>query len=57
MENSDKIKIKQNNLKFEIEQYALKMIEKGNEALQWIRNHQKENIQVYTQILEDLKQI
>ena len=57
MENSDKIKIKQNNLKFEIEQYALKMIEKGNEALKWIKNHQKENIQVYTQILEDLKQI
>ena len=57
MEKTDKIKLKQNNLKLEIKQYALKMIEKANEALKWIENHQKESIEVYSQQLEKLKKI
>ena len=57
MEQYDNIKLKQNILKFEIKQYALKMIEKGNEALNWIENHQKESIEVYSKKLENLKKI
>ena len=57
MEKNDRKKIKQKNCKNEFIQYALKMVEKGNEALKWAESHQKEEAEVYIQKLKNLKEI
>jgi molecular chaperone DnaK (HSP70) len=57
MEKNDRKKLKQKNCKNEFIQYALKMVEKGNEALEWAESHQKEEAEVYIQKLKNLKEI
>ena len=57
MEKNDRKKIKQKNCKNEFIQYALKMVEKGNEALKWAESHQKEEAEAYIQKLNNLKKI
>jgi len=57
MENNDKKKLKQRSCKNDFIQYAVKMVEKGNEALKWAQSHQNEEAEVYIQKLKKLKEI